>query len=152
MIENPADYIEHFVNAGADLVTVHVEADRHLHRTIQKIKSYGIMAGVALNPATPLSSIEPILEYVDLVLIMSVNPGFGGQSFIQATHDRIQEMSELRAEKGFGFLIEVDGGVNLKNIAEIKDSGADVLVAGTSVFKAEDISARVQEINSILRD
>ena len=152
MIEHPAEYIEHFVNAGADLISVHVEADKHLHRTIQKIKSYGIMAGVALNPATPLSAIEPILEYVDLVLIMSVNPGFGGQSFIQATHERLETMVELRAEKGYGFLIEVDGGVNLKNIAEIRDSGADVLVAGTSVFKAEDIAARVEEINGILRE
>ena len=152
MIENPAEYVEQFVNSGADLISVHVEADRHLHRTIQKIKSYGIMAGVVLNPATPLSAIEPILEYIDLVLVMSVNPGFGGQSFIEASHERIQKLTELRAEKGYGFLIEIDGGVNLKNLSEIRDSGADVLVAGTSVFKAENITARVQEILSILRN
>ena len=146
MIENPDFYIDDFVNAGSDLISVHFEATKHLHRSIQKIKSHGIMAGVAINPATSLFNIEPILEYVDMVVVMSVNPGFGGQSFIEASYNRLQELADLRETGGHGFLIQVDGGVNLKNITKIADAGADVLVAGNSVFSAKNIPARVKEL------
>lgn len=146
MIENPDRYIESFVDAGADQITVHQEACPHLHRTIQNIHLHGITAGVAVNPATSLQSIEPILEFVDLVLIMSVNPGFGGQSFIESTYQRLQDMTRIRDEKGLAFLIEVDGGVGLENIEKVCRSGADVLVAGSSVFKAKNIPKRIQEL------
>lgn len=146
MIENPDQYVENFVEAGADLISVHYETCAHLHRSIQNIKKYGLMAGVVINPATPISSIEPILKDVDLVLIMSVNPGFGGQSFIESSYERLTELAALRDSKDLGFLIQVDGGVNLKNIEKVAKAGADVLVAGSSVFSAEDISARVQEL------
>lgn len=109
------------------------------------------MTGVVINPATSIQAIEPILADVDLVLIMSVNPGFGGQSFIPATYDKLNALSELRAEKELGFLIEVDGGVSIKNIAKVKDAGADVLVAGSSVFSAENITARVEELQDKMR-
>lgn len=150
MIENPDAYLEEFVNAGADMITVHVEAAPHLHRTLQRIKSYGIMAGVALNPGTSLSAIDAIYENADLILAMSVNPGFGGQSFIDSSFARIQQLYTIRDEGGYGFLIQIDGGVNLKNIQAIKNAGADVLVAGTCVFSAENIPARVEEIERLL--
>jgi len=146
MIENPDDYVESFVEAGADLISVHYETCPHLHRSIQNIKKYGLMAGVVINPATPVSIIEPILEYVDLVLIMSVNPGFGGQSFIESSYGRLSELAALRDTKELSFLIQVDGGVNPRNISKIAQAGADVLVAGSSVFSAENITARVQEL------
>ncbi|MEP1150848.1 MAG: ribulose-phosphate 3-epimerase [Balneola sp.] len=146
MIENPDQFTEDYVQAGADLISVHYEACPHLHRSIQNIKKHGIMAGVVVNPATSLYNIEPILEYVDLVLIMSVNPGFGGQSFIESSYEKLQELSDLREAGGHGFLIEIDGGVSLKNIEQVAEAGADVLVAGSSVFKADDITARVQEL------
>lgn len=146
MIENPDHYIEAFADAGADQLTVHQEACPHLHRTIQNIKQQDVMAGVAVNPATPLTAIEPILEYVDLVLIMSVNPGFGGQSFINNTYQRLKDLWAIREEKKLGFLIEVDGGVGLDNIEEVTRSGADVLVAGSSVFKAKNIPPRIEEL------
>jgi ribulose-phosphate 3-epimerase len=150
MIENPDFYVEDFVNAGTDLIAVHYEACPHLHRSIQKIKSLGVMAGVAVNPATSLYNIEPILAEVDMVVLMSVNPGFGGQSFIESTYDRLQELVDVRESGNHSFLIQVDGGVNLKNIAAVKEAGADVLVAGSSVFKAEDIGARVKELTELL--
>lgn len=146
MIENPDHYIEAFADAGADQLTVHQEACPHLHRTIQNIKQQDVMAGVAVNPATSLTAIEPILEYVDLVLIMSVNPGFGGQSFIDNTYQRLKDLWAIREERQLGFLIEVDGGVALENIEEVTRSGADVLVAGSSVFKAKNIPARIEEL------
>lgn len=151
MIQHPDKYVEDFVQAGADLITVHYETCPHLHRSIQNIKKYGVMAGVAVNPATPLHNITPILEDVDLVLIMSVNPGFGGQSFIPNTYQRLQELAEIRNQQELGFLIEVDGGVNLKNITKIAKAGADVLVTGSSVFRAEDITARVEELSEKLK-
>ncbi|MDZ7717135.1 MAG: ribulose-phosphate 3-epimerase [Balneolaceae bacterium] len=146
MIENPDQYTEAFVDAGADQITVHQEACPHLHRSIQKIKQFGIMAGVAINPATSIHTIEPILEYVDLVLVMSVNPGFGGQDFIESTYKRLQQVRALREEHNCNFLIEVDGGVGLENIEKITASGADVLVAGSSVFKAKNIPKRIEEL------
>lgn len=151
MIENPDDYVENFVEAGADLISVHYETCPHLHRSIQNIKKYGIMAGVVVNPATSLHNIELILAEVDLVLIMSVNPGFGGQSFIESSYQKLEQIAEIREEKELGFLIEVDGGVNLKNIKKVAKAGADVLVAGSSVFSAENITARVEELIEKLR-
>lgn len=146
MIENPDKYIEAFVDAGADQITVHQETCPHLHRTIQNIHQHGIMAGVAVNPATSLTNIEPILPDIDLVLIMSVNPGFGGQSFIKSSYKRLQHMRQVREETGTSFLIEVDGGVNLENIEQVTHSGADVLVAGSAVFKAKNIPERIKNL------
>lgn len=146
MIEDPDKFADSFIDAGADQITVHCESSIHLHRSIQYIKNRGVMAGVAVNPATSLTAIEPILEYVDLVLIMSVNPGFGGQKFIEATHGRLKEMVQIREEKNYHFLIEVDGGVTEDNIKQIVRSGADVLVAGSSVFKTENISQTVKKL------
>ncbi len=150
MIENADFYVEDFADAGADLISVHYEACPHLHRSIQKIKSLGIMAGVAINPATSIYTIEPILPYVDMVVLMSVNPGFGGQSFIESTYNRLQELVDIRESNNQSFLIQVDGGVNLKNIAEVREAGADVLVAGSSVFKAENIALRIEELSELL--
>ncbi|MEO1021617.1 MAG: ribulose-phosphate 3-epimerase [Bacteroidota bacterium] len=150
MIEHPDRYTEDYVNAGADLLSVHVEACPHLHRSIQNIKKFGIMAGVAVNPATSLTLIEPILEYVDLVLIMSVNPGFGGQSFIESSYQKVSQLAELRDSGGHGFLIEIDGGVSTSNIKELADTGVDVLVAGSSVFSAEHIPSRIKELHTLI--
>lgn len=146
MIENPDNYIEAFVEAGADMLTVHQEACPHLHRTIQNIKSHDIMAGVAVNPATDFSNIKPILGDVDLVLVMSVNPGFGGQTFIDRSYRRLNELRTLRDDLQLNFLIEVDGGVGPDNIEKVSRSGADVLVAGSSIFKADDMSRRIAEL------
>ena len=146
MIEHPDQYVEDFVDAGADQITVHIEASPHLHRSIQMIKQYGVMAGVAVNPGTSLYNIEPVLEYVDLVLVMSVNPGFGGQDFIESTYERLRYMAGMREKGNFSYLIEVDGGVGLNNIEAVTRAGADVLVAGSSVFKAKNIPARVKDL------
>lgn len=151
MIENPDQYIENFVDSGADLISVHYEATRHLHRSIQNIKKYGIMAGAVVNPATSLQNLEPILSDIDLVLVMSVNPGFGGQSFIEKTYDRLRKLAQLRQQHELEFLIEVDGGVNLKNIGNVAQNGADVIVTGSSVFKAKNISRRVEELQEKAR-
>ena len=134
MIENPDNYVESFVEAGADIVTVHVEACTHLHRTIQSIRAAGAKPGVTLNPATPLSSLEEILGDVDLVLIMSVNPGFGGQSYIQASTDKIRRLRAMLDAIGSKAHLEVDGGVKASNVAEVTGAGADVIVAGSAVF------------------
>ncbi len=151
MIENPDEYTQPFVEAGADLLSVHFEACTHLHRSIQNIKKYGLMAGVVVNPATSLHNIEPILADVDLVLVMSVNPGFGGQSFIENSYQKLEELAKIREEKDLSFLIEVDGGVNLKNAKKVAESGADILVAGSSVFSANDIGARFEELTEKIR-
>ncbi len=147
MIEDPDRYIESFADAGADQLTVHYETCPHIHRTIQNIHLQGITAGVAINPGTSLQSIESILDFVDLVLIMSVNPGFGGQSFIEATYQRLRNLAQIRRERNLGFLIEVDGGVYLENIEKITHSGADVLVAGSNIFKAKNIPKRITELH-----
>ncbi len=150
MIENPDRYVDDYFQAGADLITVHYEACPHLHRSIQNIKKYGIMAGVAINPATSIQSIEPILEYVDLVLIMSVNPGFGGQSFIESAYNKLKTLAELREENNYSFLIEVDGGIGPKTITNAVKSGAEILVAGSSVFNTDDIPKRIEELNELM--
>lgn len=146
MIENPDNYIKAFVDAGADQITVHQETCLHLHRTIQTIHSHDISAGVAVNPATSLDAIKPILSDVELVLIMSVNPGFGGQSFIDSTYSRLQRLRKMRQKYSSNFYIEVDGGVNPENIQKITQAGADVLVAGSAVFKAPNIPKRIEEL------
>ncbi len=143
MVEEPDRFVEDFVDAGADIVTVHAEACRHLDHTISHIKELGVLAGVALNPATPISAITHVLDMVDMVLIMSVNPGFGGQSFIPYTLDKITDLRRMLGERGSKPDIEIDGGVTLDNIDEILDAGANVIVAGCAVFQG-DAAANVQ--------
>lgn len=138
MIENPDRYIPDFAKAGADLITVHQEAVPHLHRTIQLIKSLGKKAGVSINPATPVATLDVILDDLDLVLLMSVNPGFGGQSFIPATLAKISALRQRIKERGLAVEIEIDGGVKADNIGEIAAAGADVFVAGSAVFSTPD--------------
>ncbi|MDO4384256.1 MAG: ribulose-phosphate 3-epimerase [Eubacteriales bacterium] len=138
MIEAPDRYIEDFVTPNTEFITVHQEACRHLDRTIQHIKSTGCKAGVALNPATPIVMVEDVLDKVDMILIMSVNPGFGGQKFIPRALDKIRRLSEIREANGYDFVIEVDGGVNTVNCSDLKSAGTDILVAGSAVFKAEN--------------
>lgn len=138
MIENPDRYIPDFAKAGADLITVHQEAVPHLHRTIQLIKSLGKKAGVSINPATPVATLDVILDDLDLVLLMSVNPGFGGQSFIPATLAKISALRQRIQERGLSVEIEIDGGVKADNIGEIAAAGADVFVAGSAVFSTPD--------------
>jgi len=147
MIENPSNYIEKFKNCGADILTVHYEACKHLHRVIENIKKNNMKAGVAINPHTPVNLLKEILKDIDLVCIMSVNPGFGGQSFILQTHEKIKKLAKLKIENNF--LIEVDGGVNIDNAKEIIKSGADVLVAGSSVFKSENPESAIDKIKNL---
>lgn len=149
MVEDPGRYVESIRKAGADIITVHQEACTHLDRVIGQIKASGAKAGVALNPATPVSTLECVLDQVDMVLVMSVNPGFGGQKFIQGTLDKIRRLSAMRKSTGTGFMIEVDGGVNLENAASLIETGADILVAGSAVFGAEDIVERIREFKKL---
>lgn len=152
MIENPEQYIQAFAQAGAHLITVHQEACVHLHRVVHLIKEHGIKAGVAINPATPVSAIREVLEDVDLVLVMTVNPGFGGQAFIPSTLRKIKELKELREELGLKQLrIEVDGGISAATAPLVVEAGADVLVAGNAVFGRSDRSEAIQEIRSSLQ-
>ncbi|MFC7061257.1 ribulose-phosphate 3-epimerase [Halobacillus seohaensis] len=146
MIENPDQYVEEFVKAGADIITVHQETSPHLHRTIQLIKSYDVKAGVVINPATPAESIKPILEEVDLVLLMTVNPGFGGQSFISSVLPKIKQIDTWRKENNYSYEIEIDGGVNKETAKWCTEAGADVLVAGSAVFNQEDRKQAIDEI------
>jgi ribulose-phosphate 3-epimerase len=146
MIENPDQYIEAFAKAGADYITVHVEACRHLHRTIQLIKSFGVKAGVVLNPATPVQLIEPIIEDLDMVLLMTVNPGFGGQKFISSVLPKIKQVKELVIQKGLKLEIEVDGGVNKDTAPLCIQAGADVLVAGSAVYNQEDRKKAITQL------
>lgn len=143
MMENPDDYLLNFKEAGADLITVHQETCPHLHRTIQHIKDLGLKAGVALNPATPVETLTDILNDLDLVLIMSVNPGFGGQAFIPASLDKIRRLRALIQEKELETIIQVDGGVNQKLSPALEKAGASWLVAGSAVFKEEDLGAAI---------
>lgn len=149
MILEPEKYAEEFKKAGADLLTVHIEACTHLHRNIQQIKSLGMQAGVALNPHTPVSLLKDIIGDLDLVLIMSVNPGFGGQKFIPQTLSKISELKHLILSEGSSTKIEVDGGVTLENAKSIIDAGADVLVAGNTVFSAPDPADMIRQLKRI---
>jgi len=146
MIEQPDRYIPEFAKAGADIITVHVEACPHLHRTIQLIRSFGIKAGVVLNPHTPVSTIQHVLEDIDMVLLMTVNPGFGGQSFIHSVLPKIQEVSRMVRERGLQVDIEVDGGVNVETARLCVEAGANVLVAGSAIYNEKD---RAQAIRII---
>ncbi|MDO4176424.1 MAG: ribulose-phosphate 3-epimerase [Bacillota bacterium] len=145
MIENPDDYLEDFITPQTEYITVHAEACTHLNRTIQHIKSLGVKAGVSLNPATSLSVLDYIVEDVDMVLLMSVNPGFGGQKFIPSVLEKTRELDEVRKAEGLDFEIEIDGGATLDNVQEIVSAGVDIVVAGSAVFKAADIEARTEE-------
>lgn len=151
MIEEPDKFIADFVKAGADYISVHVEEVTHLNRTVNYIKDLGAKAGVVINPATPVHAIRDIAEYVDLVLLMSVNPGFGGQRFISNSISRIKQIDKLRDELNGNFLIEVDGGINNKTISEIKDAGCDVFVAGSAIFHSDNISAATAELKNLIQ-
>ena len=146
MIEEPDRYLEEFVTPQTEYITVHQEACVHLHRTVQHIRDTGVKAGVSINPATPLNTLESILPDVDLVLIMSVNPGFGGQKLIPSALDKIRRLAEYRDRAGLAFAIEIDGGVTLDNIRMVDDAGTDIIVAGSAVFGAEKIRGRVREM------
>jgi ribulose-phosphate 3-epimerase len=150
MIENPDRYIEDFAKSGADLISVQVEACIHLNRTIQLIKSLDLRAGVVLNPSTSLSAIEWILEDVDFVMIMSVNPGFGGQKFIPNSLDRIRALRKMIQDRGLSVLIEIDGGVNEKTIKDISDAGVDVFVAGSAIFKSPDYKETISKFRELI--
>ena len=143
MIENPDNYIKEFVEAGCDIIVVHQEACKHLHRTIQNIKSYNIKAGVALNPATPIETIKHVLEDVDMVLIMTVNPGFGGQSFIESTIPKIKELKSIIDSKNLKVDIQVDGGIKPENVDKVVDAGANIIVAGSAIFNSNNIQETV---------
>lgn len=149
MIQNPDAYLEDFKNAGAEILTVHYEACPHLHRTIQAIKALGMKAGVALNPHTPVHLLEEVINDLDLVLIMSVNPGFGGQKFISSAVDKVRTLKQLITTKGATTLIEVDGGVNLETGKLLVEAGADALVAGSFVFNSNNPSAIIQQLKDI---
>ena len=145
MIENPDRYLEDFVTPQTEYITVHEEACPHLNRTVDHIKSLGVKAGVAINPATPASSLECIMEEADMILLMSVNPGFGGQKFISSVMDKARELAAIKKEKGYKFDIEIDGGVTLQNVKEVVESGVEIVVAGSAVFKADSIEERTGE-------
>ena len=150
MIVDPDRYISTFKNLGADILTVHYEACTHLHRTLQAIKAQGMKAGVALNPHTSISLLEDTIQDIDLVCLMSVNPGFGGQSFIENTYDKVIALKELITRKGANTIIEIDGGVTNKNAKQLADAGADVLVAGSYVFKSEDPTKTITNLKALL--
>ena len=150
MIVNPDNYIENFAELGADILTVHYEACNHLHRTVQRIKDLKMKAGVAINPHTPISTLKSIIKDLDLVCVMSVNPGFGGQSFIESTYDKVKELKSLIKEQNSNAIIEIDGGVNSQNAKKLTDCGANALVAGSFVFKSETPTQTISELSSII--
>ena len=149
MIVNPDKYIKSFKEVGANILTVHYEACTHLHRSIQAIKNEGMKAGVAINPHTPVNLLLNIINEIDLVCVMSVNPGFGGQTFIENTYSKIKKLIELREKTENNFLIEVDGGVSIENAKKLIEVGADILVAGSSVFKSEEPKKTIKKLKSI---
>ncbi|KHD38022.1 ribulose-phosphate 3-epimerase [Clostridium acetobutylicum] len=144
MIEEPSKYVEQFVKSGADIITVHYETDRHIDRTLNYIKSFGVKAAVAINPGTPVNMIKNLLTTADMILIMSVNPGFGGQKYIDYSYDKIREVKKYADEIGRDILIEVDGGVDSTNIKKVVEAGANVVVAGSAVFKNGDIKKNIE--------
>ena len=150
MIENPDRYIIDFTKAGADLISVHPETCVHLNRTIQMIKESGPRAGVVLNPSTPLSSIDWVVEYVDFVMIMSVNPGFGGQNFIPNSLNKVKALRRMIRDRGLSTLIEIDGGVKEQNIKNISDAGVDVFVAGSAIFKSPDYKKTIDRFRELI--
>ena len=150
MIVNPDNYLEKFAELGSSVLTVHVEACTHLHRTVQKIKSLKMKAGVAINPHTPISSLESIVNEIDLVCIMSVNPGFGGQSFIENTYQKVDDLKSLINKKNSKALIEIDGGVTSENAKKLVEKGADVLVAGSFVFKSDNPTETISALSNLI--
>ncbi len=152
MVENPDNLIDNFVEAGVNYLTVHQEAVIHLHRTIDYIKSKGVKAGVSINPSTPVHSLIEILEYVDLVLVMSVNPGFGGQKFIHSSLRKIKELSNIRGERGYNFLIEVDGGLTKENIKDVSNAGCNIFVVGWSIFGNDNKTAATAEFKNLINN
>ena len=150
MIEKPDRYIQEFKDAGANILTIHFEACNHLHRTIETIKNENMQAGVAINPHTPIHAIEEVLNNVDLICVMSVNPGFGGQSFIENTYQKIKTLKEKKDASQSQFLIEVDGGVNQKNATKLIEKGADILVAGSSIFKADNPRKAISDLKKLI--
>lgn len=152
MVVNPERFVDAFAQAGADIMTIHAESTLHIHGALQKIKKAGMKAGVVINPGTPVSAIEPVLSLVDQVLIMTVNPGFGGQAFIPKMLEKVQKVAKIRDEKGYDFDIEVDGGVDNKTIKACYQAGANVFVAGSYLFKASDLTARVETLRVALDD
>jgi ribulose-phosphate 3-epimerase len=146
MMTNPDDYIHDFIKAGSNYITVHVETCPHLHRTIQSIKEEGVKAGVTLNPATPLSSVEEILGEVDLLLIMSVNPGFGGQEFIPSVLEKLRRARTMIDQRGAKVELEIDGGIKVENVAAIAQAGADILVSGSAIFQSKDYKDTIQKM------
>lgn len=152
MVVNPERYVDAFAQAGADIMTIHAESTLHIYGALQKIKAAGMKAGVVINPGTPVSAIESVLSLVDQVLIMTVNPGFGGQAFIPEMLEKVAKVAQLRDEKGYDFDIEVDGGVDNKTIKACYDAGANVFVAGSYLFKASDLAAQVETLRVALND
>ena len=150
MIENPDNFIEDFYKAGADIITVHQEATKHLHRTIQKIKSYGLKAGVSLNPATPIAVLNEIIRDVDMVLLMSVNPGFGGQSLIENVKYKFYDLQQLLNKFNLDIDIEIDGGVNSSNLKEVLSWGANVIVAGSAIYHTDDVVLETKRFKEIM--
>lgn len=150
MIENADNHIEDFYNAGADIITVHQESSKHLHRTIQKIKQLGIKAGVSLNPATPVSMLKHVVDDIDMVLLMSVNPGFGGQSLIEEVKYKIFDLKKLLYDKKLNIDIEVDGGINLDNVKKVIGWGANVIVAGSAIYGADDVIERTKKFKELI--
>ena len=146
MIENPDQFIAEFVEAGADWISVHQEACRHLNRTLHLIQNHDVLAGVVINPATPVETLSEVLDIVDYVLVMSVNPGFGGQKFIPETVRKIRRLSDLRSQRGLSYRIEVDGGIGLETVAEVVRAGAEILVAGNAVFGQGDLKTNAQKL------
>ncbi|MGT2907446.1 ribulose-phosphate 3-epimerase [Streptococcus dentiloxodontae] len=152
MVVNPERYVEAFAQAGADIMTIHVEATNHVHGALQKIKAAGMKAGVVINPGTPIEALSPVLALVDHVLIMTVNPGFGGQAFLPEMLEKVAAVAKIRDEKGYCYDIEVDGGVDDQTIKACADAGANVFVAGSYLFKANDLTAQVQTLRDALND
>lgn len=152
MVVNPERYVDAFAQAGADIMTIHAESTLHIHGALQKIKAAGMKAGIVINPGTPISAIEPVLSLVDQVLIMTVNPGFGGQAFIPEMLEKVQKVAKIRDENGYDFDIEVDGGVDNKTIKACYQAGANVFVAGSYLFKASDLTAQVETLRVALDD
>ncbi len=152
MIENSDFFIPEFIKAGADIISVHVEACKHLNRTVQLIKESGVKAGIVLNPSTPLSAIDWTLEYADYVVLMSVNPGFGGQTFISNTLEKIKALRKIITDRALPVLIEIDGGVNLNTIASVSRAGADVFVAGSAVFGSDDYGQTIDNFRKLINE
>jgi ribulose-phosphate 3-epimerase len=149
MISEPGRYAAEFASAGADMVSVHVEADPHLNRTLNSIRDAGAKAGIAINPATPLAALDEALQYADFVLLMSVNPGFGGQKFVSGSLDKLRRLRQMIVEKGLKVRIEIDGGIDEHNAADVIDAGAEILVAGTAIFGNDDPAAAVRRLKDL---